>query len=195
MKKNTGGTPMQRVTNWLISAERRMLLMANRRPINLLLNRLLSGWLGSITHLGGATFTLTASLLIGLFASAPWSTAGWQALAAVALSHLPVAIVKRKFKRLRPYQALKNVNIGKRTLMDPSFPSGHTTAVCAWLVPWLFVHPETSLLIVAPAMIIGLSVAWSRMYLGLHYPSDVAAGAALGSVTALLVVSFWPAFS
>ena len=186
---------MQRVTNWLISAERRMLLMANRRPINLLLNRLLSGWLGSVTHLGGATFTLTASLLIGIFASAAWSTAGWQALAAVALSHLPVAIVKRKFKRLRPYQALKNVNIGKRTLIDPSFPSGHTTAVCAWLVPWLFVHPEISLLIVAPAMIIGLSVAWSRMYLGLHYPSDVAAGAALGSVTALLVVSFWPAFS
>ncbi|MFS0723380.1 phosphatase PAP2 family protein [Paenibacillus sp. 1P07SE] len=186
---------MQRVTNWLIKAEQRMLLWANRRPINLLLNRLLSGWLGSITHLGGATFTLTASLMIGLLASPPWSTAGWQALTAVALSHLPVALVKRKFKRLRPYQALSNVNTGKRTLLDPSFPSGHTTAVCAWLMPWLFVHPEMSLLLLTPVMIIGISVAWSRMYLGLHYPSDVAAGAALGSVTALLVVSFWPAFA
>lgn len=185
---------MQRVTNWLIRTERKMLLLANRRPINLLLNRLLSGWLGTITHLGGATFTLTAALLVGLLGSPEWSAAGWQALTAVALSHLPVALVKRKFKRLRPYQALKNVNTGKRTLRDPSFPSGHTTAVCAWLVPWLFVHPETSLLIIVPALIIGISVAWSRMYLGLHYPSDVAAGAALGSTTAALVVSFWPAF-
>ena len=195
MKKQTGGTILGRIITVLQKAEHRVLLWANRRPINLMLNRLLSGWLGTITHFGGATFTLTAALLAGLLAPQPWSTAGWQCLTAVALSHIPVAIVKSKFKRLRPYQALKNVNIGKRTLLDPSFPSGHTTAVSAWLVPWLFADPVYFALILPIVLVIGVSVAWSRMYLGLHYPSDVAAGATLGSLSALLVVSMWPSLA
>jgi len=38
-------------------------------------------------------------------------------------------------------------------------------------------------------ILIMASVGWSRIYLGLHYPTDVAAGAMIGTVTALLVTS------
>ncbi|XEC93687.1 phosphatase PAP2 family protein [Paenibacillus tarimensis] len=191
MNKRIGGILMERIREWFQSGEMRMLLWANRRPVNMALGTWLGRWLGTITHMGGATFTLTTALLIGILGQYPWSTAGWQSLAAVVISHLPVAIVKRKFKRLRPYQALENVNIGKRTLGDPSFPSGHTTAVFAWMIPLLMAEAALLPLLLPIALIIGISVAWSRMYLGLHYPSDVAAGAAIGSLTSTLVSLWW----
>ncbi|RXZ84331.1 phosphatase PAP2 family protein [Paenibacillaceae bacterium] len=183
---------MKRIRQRLEKLELRILLRANRRPAHAGLNRWLSMWLGTITHIGGATFTLTSAFLIGLLGDPPWNNAAWQSLTAVALSHVPVALVKWKFKRLRPYQALENLNIGKRPLGDPSFPSGHTTAAFAWLLPWLFADQALFSLLLPLVLLIGLSVAWSRMYLGLHYPSDVAAGAIIGSLTVALVSFSWP---
>jgi undecaprenyl-diphosphatase len=185
MSKKLGGMVVERILAWLQTSEQRMLLWANRRSLSDRVNTWLGRWLGTITHTGGATFTLSTSLLIALFADDPWNTAGWQSLTAVALSHIPVFIVKRKFKRLRPYQALKQVNIGKKPLVDPSFPSGHTTAIFAWMIPLLMADAALLPFLAPLALVIGLSVAWSRMYLGLHYPSDIAAGGLLGFLTAL----------
>ncbi|QHT62728.1 phosphatase PAP2 family protein [Paenibacillus lycopersici] len=179
---------------WALTQEQRVFFWANRRPSHQGLNRWLSRWLGTITHMGGASFTLLSSLFSALAASGAWSTAGWQALAAVAVSHLPVAVVKRKFRRLRPYQALEAVHTCKKPLCDSSFPSGHTTAVFAWLIPWLLADPALLPMLAPVALLIGGSVAWSRMYLGLHYPSDVMVGAALGSLTSVLVSSAWSFF-
>ncbi|MEK0312345.1 phosphatase PAP2 family protein [Cohnella sp. 56] len=143
------------------------------------LNRLF--WLLSI--IGGATFSLSVSLAAGLLAPGIWGIAGWQGLAAVALSHLPVAIAKRVSPRSRPYQVLPQAKTGPRPLQDPSFPSGHTTAAFALLTPWMAASPA----LIALLLPIGAGVALSRIYFGLHYPSDTVAGMLLGSSTALLV--------
>ncbi|MCR2802378.1 phosphatase PAP2 family protein [Paenibacillus soyae] len=177
---------------WMRLRERRMLIWANRRPSGGRLLMALDRWLSTVTHMGGATFTLAAAILIALLAPAPWSAAGWQSLAAVAISHIPVAIVKRKLKRLRPYQALPDVNTCPKPLSDSSFPSGHTTAIFAWVVPLLMAGSPWTFAIAPAAILIAFSVAWSRMYLGLHYPSDVAAGAVIGTATAIAVHAFWP---
>lgn len=182
---------MERMIGWLKTSEQKMLIWANRRPSGGKRHRFLNKWLSTVTHMGGATFTLATALLYALLAPAPWSLTGWQCLTAVVISHLPVAIVKRKFKRLRPYQALPGVNTGHNPLVDSSFPSGHTTAIFAWLVPILLTSGLWLTFLVPIALIIGISVGWSRMYLGLHYPSDVAAGALIGSVTALAVNYSW----
>ncbi|NIK76252.1 undecaprenyl-diphosphatase [Paenibacillus castaneae] len=182
---------MGRMLGWLKINERRMLIWANRRSSGGKRHKLLDRWLSTVTHMGGATFTLATALIYALLAPAPWSLTGWQCLTAVIISHLPVAIIKRKFKRLRPYQALPDVNTGQKPLVDSSFPSGHTTAIFAWLVPILLTSGLWLTLLVPFALIIGVSVGWSRMYLGLHYPSDVAAGALLGTVTALAVNYSW----
>ncbi|MFC3788977.1 phosphatase PAP2 family protein [Paenibacillus sp. GCM10012307] len=195
MSNRKGVSIMEKLRNWFHTGEHRMLLWANRRPLNPRVSVWLGRWLGSITHMGGATFTLFTALSLGLMGTYPWNIAGWQSLAAVAISHIPVFIAKRKFKRLRPYQALQNVNTGKRTLIDPSFPSGHTTAIFAWMLPLMFAETALMILLLPVAIILLISVAWSRMYLGLHYPSDVVAGAVIGSLTASLVssLSWWSA--
>ena len=93
---------------WAITQEQRVFFWANRRPSHQGLNRWLSRWLGTVTHTGGASFTLLTALLVALAAPGLWGTAGWKSFAAVAISHIPVAIVKRKFagfgltKRSRP---------------------------------------------------------------------------------------------
>ncbi|MDQ6420366.1 phosphatase PAP2 family protein [Paenibacillus sp. LHD-117] len=176
---------------WIRSNEERMLIWANRRPVTNRIHALMDGWFSAVTHLGGATFTLLAALLCALLAPEPYGTAGWQSLLAVVISHIPVAIVKRKFKRLRPYQAMPDVRTCPKPLQDSSFPSGHTTAVFSWMVPFLLMGMIESAILAPAAFLIAVSVGWSRMYLGLHYPSDVAAGAIIGTATAFAVHYFW----
>ena len=77
-----------------------------------------------ITHLGGAWFTIIATLLIWYFSANPWSRLGIQALVALALSHIPVAIAKKIYPRIRPYLALPGTNTFPNPLTDHSFPSG-----------------------------------------------------------------------
>ncbi|MFC5528651.1 phosphatase PAP2 family protein [Cohnella yongneupensis] len=152
--------------------------------VNIRWNRAALNWLfHALSIIGGATFSLTFSILIGWLAPEPWQSVGWQSLAAIALSHIPVAIAKRSAPRLRPHQHFPHVNTNRRPLQDPSFPSGHTTAAFSLLTPWMLAEP----MLVPILLPIALGVALSRVYFGLHYPSDTAAGALLGLSTALLM--------
>ncbi|MBN2980013.1 phosphatase PAP2 family protein [Cohnella algarum] len=148
----------------------------NRRTCNLLF--------AILSLIGGATFSLSFSALVGFMMPDPWRVVGWQSLAAVSLSHLPVVLAKRSMPRLRPYQVFPQARTGRRPLQDPSFPSGHTTAAFALLTPWMIAMPGMFPLLLA----VGLGVALSRVYFGLHYPSDTAVGAMLGFLTALLMI-------
>lgn len=185
---------MERMLGWLRSRDHQLLMIANRRPEHRALQKGLGTWLSTVTHAGGASFTLGTALLAALAGTAAWSIAGWQCIAAVIVSHLPVAVMKRRFRRLRPYQKLPHINACRNPLRDSSFPSGHTTAVFAWLVPVMQLAGLSSAasLLLPLAMLLGLSVAWSRMYLGLHYPSDVAAGALLGSAAGAGAITLLP---
>lgn len=150
----------------------------NRGALNLLF--------AVLTFMGGASFCLGFSLAAGLLLHGIWSAVGWQALAAVALSHLPVAIAKRSAPRRRPHQIFPQAKTGRRPLQDPSFPSGHTTAAFAMLTPWMMADPA-----LIPALLpVAAGVGLSRVYFGLHFPSDTLVGALIGSTTALLV-SLW----
>ncbi|MFF2481877.1 phosphatase PAP2 family protein [Paenibacillus sp. NPDC058071] len=182
---------MRRMFGWLRTREQQLIMWVNRRRGHRKFHRWVGKWLSVVTHMGGATFTVLSSLLFALLAPAPWNMTGWHCFTAVVLSHLPVFIVKKKFKRLRPYQALEGVQIGRKPLVDSSFPSGHTTAIFAWLIPIVMASGSWFVVVLPIAIVIGVSVGWSRMYLGLHYPSDVAVGALIGTLTAVLVELNW----
>lgn len=138
------------------------------------------------TCIGSASFTVILTLTIALFAAKPYAAYGWKSFAALAVSHLLAVCIKRRLRRMRPYDALPQAKIKSPPLRDYSFPSGHTTAAFATALPLLFAFPWVTYVALPFACLVGLS----RVYLGVHYPSDCAAGALLGIAVACLVIGF-----
>ncbi len=92
-------------------------------------------------------------------------------------------------KRERPYVALSGVHTGHLDSADKySMPSGHTTAAFAIATALTLRYPKPYVYI--PAYAWAAFVGYGRVYLGLHYPSDVVAGALLGTASALAVHIF-----
>jgi undecaprenyl-diphosphatase len=84
--------------------------------------------------------------------------------------------------RERPYISLAGVVPGTKALDRYSFPSGHTLHAASFTILAVSSFPQLAWLLVPFAALI----AASRVVLGLHYPSDVAAGALIGAGLALL---------
>jgi undecaprenyl-diphosphatase len=94
--------------------------------------------------------------------------------------------IKDKTMRPRPFNVYPAIVCVGKTLDQFSFPSGHTMHAVAFSILSVSYFPEL-LWLVAPFTIL---VALSRPILGLHYPSDVLAGAALGALIANLSFVF-----
>ncbi|PYZ97116.1 phosphatase PAP2 family protein [Alteribacter lacisalsi] len=139
--------------------------------------------MGLLTHLGGATATITTTLVLLAAASPEWRPAVFHSAAALVISHVIVTTLKRNFLRQRPYIVIGDSYVVRNPLRDSSFPSGHTTAVFSVTMPYMFLFPSLIILLLP----IALLVAISRITIGLHYPSDVIAGMIIGTVTAFLL--------
>ncbi len=101
-----------------------------------------------------------------------------------AISFGLTQLVKHLIKRPRPF--IQNIRIVPVTRpSSTSFPSGHTSTTFASATALSMAYPKWY--VIAPAFLWAGSVGYSRMYLGVHYPTDVAAGAVLGSGTSLLL--------
>jgi undecaprenyl-diphosphatase len=144
-------------------------------------DRRLNAFFRKITHFGGATFTISVVLLLVLFSTGTVRLTAIACAISLAVSHVPVAIVKKVYPRKRPYLVLKNCRVMDNPLTDCSFPSGHTTAIFSVIIPFICFDPIFSIVLLP----IGLFVATSRVYLGLHYPSDVFIGSLLGTISGL----------
>jgi undecaprenyl-diphosphatase len=88
--------------------------------------------------------------------------------------------LKSKTSRPRPFAVENAVRAGADPLDPFSFPSGHTLHAVAFSIVAITFYPVLAWLLVPFTLL----VAVSRVVLGLHYPSDVAAGAALGALIA-----------
>jgi undecaprenyl-diphosphatase len=94
--------------------------------------------------------------------------------------------LKKRTSRPRPYQVYAAISAAAPALDRFSFPSGHTLHAVSFSVVACATYPQ-----LAPVLYpFALLVALSRPVLGLHYPSDVMAGATLGYVIAQGVLAF-----
>lgn len=158
-------------TGWvrLVSANERHRPL---RAVMLVATRLADGW--------GLGLLIPLALVLG------GRDRGVAAIGLGTASALTVAMVVQSIKwtvrRRRPMGL---------TLANPiaapdahAFPSGHTAqafgmvVVAAWLAPWLGVV----------TLVVATCVGLSRMFFGLHYPTDVVAGALIGAMVTILVI-------
>ncbi len=89
--------------------------------------------------------------------------------------------LKNVVGRIRPYD-LTGADILIERLSDYSFPSGHTLIVFETAVVLLIMLKGKYKSIAIGATIIAIAVAFSRLYLYVHYPTDVLAGIFLGTI-------------
>ena len=93
--------------------------------------------------------------------------------------------LKNIIPRIRPYDVMTSLNILVKPERSFSFPSGHATSSLAAGVALFLTLPRRY---GVPALLLGVLIALSRMYVGVHYPTDVLCGAAIGVAAALAAV-------
>ena len=134
------------------------------------------------TEFGSWWFTTFACLLTILLGKEKTRSTGIEAAASLVAGNFLVQLLKKKINRERPYLAILNVNTFNKLWKDHSFPSGHTAAAFEVAVSMSFGYPNLYLLFIGLATMVGVS----RIYVGMHYPTDVLIGAALGSSMSIL---------
>jgi undecaprenyl-diphosphatase len=140
----------------------------------------------AVSRLGDGVFwyaLMAGFLLVG-------GTAALPAVAHMAVTGAAGVVLykwlKARTSRPRPYQAQAAIRLGADPLDRFSFPSGHTLHAVSFSILMVAYYPQLAWLVVPFA----LAVAASRLVLGLHYPTDVLAGAALGAAVALASFAF-----
>lgn len=133
-----------------------------------------------VSRLGDGVFWY--ALMLGMLLASPQD--GWRPVLHMALAGgtgtLLYKAVKGHTLRPRPFEVNRMIALGMAPLDRFSFPSGHTLHAVAFTGVALAYFPGLAWLLLPFTAL----VAASRVVLGLHYPSDVLAGAALGLLIA-----------
>jgi undecaprenyl-diphosphatase len=138
-------------------------------------------WIKGLSRSGDGHLYLVAGIVLWGFEPEQGNLFLYTGLLAYSLE-LPIyLLLKKSFKRQRPCDLFHNLHAHITPSDKFSLPSGHTAA--AFLMAALVAHfyPSLAILVYLWATCIGLS----RVLLGVHYPSDIVAGAILG-----LLISF-----
>lgn len=136
-----------------------------------------------VTNLGSATFSALVIFIFVFFGNKKIKNIGVEIFVVLGISQIIVHSLKRLLSRERPYNILEQLNTFGITLKDYSFPSGHTAASFSIATTIALNIPKISIIV----FFIAIIVAISRIYLGVHYPTDVAAGIIIGCLSSIMI--------
>lgn len=110
----------------------------------------------------------------------------YKAIVNIAISTAVAQLLKISIQRARPALAYPTIVYEAEPIESAtySFPSGHTTLAFSYATTLTLQYKKWY--VAVPAYLWAGSVGYSRMYLGKHYPTDVLAGAVLGTISTLL---------
>jgi membrane-associated phospholipid phosphatase len=164
--------PMPDLYHQLISADRVLLEAVDGLrwgPLTVMFVLLSAWWMKGVAFVAvGAVGDVRARR--------PLPVATLVAAISVGIGSLIVALLKESIDRARPEHAHSNIDAAVATPGSPSFPSGHTATAFAAAAVVGAIYPRLRWPLYALAALVGLS----RIYLGVHFALDVAAGAILG---------------
>lgn len=130
--------------------------------------------LASALGAGGFIWIIFASIA-GIFPT--YTAAMWRLWLAVALSFVLVDdVMKPLFARQRPFEVTSAITLIDARPTTPAFPSGHAAMAAAGALAGSRLMPAAGVALWPLCILIAIS----RIYLGVHWPSDVLAGAAVG---------------
>lgn len=137
-----------------------------------------------ITSMGdiGFIWILIATFLI---INKKYRSIGLVVLCAVTIqSILGEVIIKNIVQRERPFLVLENINLIIKAPNSYSFPSGHTAAGIAAALTMIYYFGKKASIF----LVLALLIAFSRVYLYVHYPTDIIGGILLGALGAYIAI-------
>lgn len=143
----------------------------------------LDGFMYKITNLGGLIFTSLLVILTIVLGKGKVRQMGFEILVTLIISQSIVYSLKMILSRERPYKIIEHLNTFGIEMKNYSFPSGHTSASFSIATIVSLNYSELAVYIFILAAVVSIS----RIYLGVHYPTDVLAGIILGVLTSYVV--------
>lgn len=163
---------------WLVTIEGPMLLWIQEH----LRVDVLTPVVVFLTHLGdGGRIWIFCALLL-LVMKRTRRTGAALTLSMVCNLLVTNVVLKNLFARIRPYEAVEGLRRVIEAQSDFSFPSGHTACSFAAAVVLFCMCPRK---IGIPAMVLAVLISLSRLYVGVHFPTDILGGAIVGTLCAL----------
>ena len=137
-----------------------------------------------ITNLGLSLFWIVLSIILIIFGGKKGRNVALILLIAIVIGFFLFDILKYVFMRPRPFMVLTGVH-QLATAYNYSFPSGHATIA---FIACIILGKKYGHLILF--ILFAVLIAFSRVYIGVHYPGDVVAGALLGVIISIFVLHF-----
>lgn len=137
-----------------------------------------------ISHLGNSgLFWIFLCLLLLVFKRT--RKMGLCGLAALLIGALITNVaLKNMVARVRPYEQFPDILLLLERQRDFSFPSGHACSSFAAAYALYWTSEDRSRLIGVLSILLAILIAWSRLYVGVHFPTDVLCGILIGIFSA-----------